>query len=67
MLLYDVTYPHSRACDRAVSERYLDGLAKDSRLNGALATCLNGERQLLRLVDGEWVDVTKHKPFQPWK
>ena len=65
MLLYDVSYPHSRDCDRAVTERYLDGLAKDSRFNGALATCLNGDRQLLRLIDGKWVDATQPVPSKP--
>ncbi len=54
MLLYDVTYPYSRDLDRAVPESYLDSLAKDARYNGAKAVCVNGERQFLRLVDGEW-------------
>jgi hypothetical protein len=56
MLLYDVTYPAGRTCDKNVPWTYLERLAGNRRHGGAVATCVNGAAATYRLEDGRWVD-----------
>jgi hypothetical protein len=61
MLLYDVTYPHSRDLDKAVSWRYLEKLAADRRHDGAEARCINGEAAVYVLRSGEWTEKQRRE------
>ncbi len=57
MLLYDVTYPHSRDLDRDVPWTYCRDLASNPKNEGARATCINGEPHVYVLRGGQWVIV----------
>jgi hypothetical protein len=55
MLLYDVTYPHSRDLDSRVGWEYLRRLAAHGKKHeGARAVCVNGGEGPYVLCDGEW-------------
>jgi hypothetical protein len=62
MLLYDVTYPNSKAFDRDCTWSYLARVAHDPKLVGAIATCKNGEHFELKLAeDGKWYRLESAK------
>ncbi len=53
-MIYQVYWPKRRDTEEA-DVSYLDVLARDKSNNGAIAVNRSGEREVLVLVDGEWV------------